>query len=76
MSHNAIFVLFMNITVLFQLVFSFIYNTLTKNFQFQLNKLFLNRLFISKRLVFFLFNNKKKNKEVEFTFANKMNNTT
>ena len=33
-------VLFMGLTVLFQLVFNFIYNTFKKKIQFQLNKLF------------------------------------
>ena len=40
----AFFVLFMGPTILFQLLFSFIYSTFINKFSIQLNKLFPNKL--------------------------------
>ena len=40
----AFFVLFMGLTILFQLLFSFIYSTFINKFSIQLNKLFPNKL--------------------------------
>ena len=40
----AFFVLFMGPTILFQLLFNFIYSTFINKFSIQLNKLFPNKL--------------------------------
>ena len=42
MDLTTLFILFIGPTVLFQLTFTFIYNTFNKSFQLQLNKLFSN----------------------------------